>query len=256
MAEGYIKLYRQLQEHEIWTDEKFTNGQAWVDLILSVNHKEGEWFNGTTHEKIERGAMITSEVKLAKRWKWGRTKTRNFLEMLEKANMISRKTNSKRTYLKISQYGVWQDPETANVHPTNSTRTAHEQHTNTNKNVKNVNNGKNVKKKRIADKNPLPSDVMNDRKDLLDKRKKEFGMTLQAYQQTYGREMLNLFYKYWTEPNKSLSKMRFELERTWDVKRRLETWANNNMKWDKASTPAAAGTKSADEELNDLIKGI
>jgi len=43
------------------------------------------------------------------------------------------------------------------------------------------------------------------------------------------------FIEYWTEPNKSGTKMRFELERTWDLKRRLSRWSNNNF--EKASKP-------------------
>ena len=37
------------------------------------------------------------------------------------------------------------------------------------------------------------------------------------------------FIDYWTEPNKSESKMRFELERTWHLSRRLSRWANSSF---------------------------
>lgn len=37
-------------------------------------------------------------------------------------------------------------------------------------------------------------------------------------------DILQEFFEYWTEPNKSGSKMRFELERTWDLNRRLKRW--------------------------------
>ena len=37
------------------------------------------------------------------------------------------------------------------------------------------------------------------------------------------------FIDYWTEPNKSQSKMRFELERTWHLSRRLSRWANSSF---------------------------
>ena len=40
----------------------------------------------------------------------------------------------------------------------------------------------------------------------------------------YTKDMLINFIQYWTEPNKSKSKMRFELEKTWDTSRRLATW--------------------------------
>ena len=41
----------------------------------------------------------------------------------------------------------------------------------------------------------------------------------------YSPEMLRAFYDYWTEPNKSKTKMRFEMQTTWDLNRRLKTWA-------------------------------
>ncbi len=37
------------------------------------------------------------------------------------------------------------------------------------------------------------------------------------------------FIQYWTEPNRSGTKMRFELERTWDLSRRLHRWANTHF---------------------------
>lgn len=43
----------------------------------------------------------------------------------------------------------------------------------------------------------------------------------------YPEEMRKEFIAYWTEPNKSRSKMRFEQEKTWDLSRRLSRWAAN-----------------------------
>lgn len=62
--------------------------------------------------------------------------------------------------------------------------------------------------------------------DELKKRAGVFYKSLVPYVKTYGREMIRQFYDYWTEPNKSRTKMRYELERTWDTKRRLNTWAS------------------------------
>lgn len=47
---------------------------------------------------------------------------------------------------------------------------------------------------------------------------------------TYGKDMLNEFYLYWTEPNRSLTKMRFEMQPTWDLTLRLSTWNSRNKK--------------------------
>lgn len=61
-------------------------------------------------------------------------------------------------------------------------------------------------------------------------RSKSFQESLRPFLDVYGRDLLNDFYAYWTEPNKSKTKMRYELEKTWDVARRLNTWSRNNFK--------------------------
>jgi hypothetical protein len=71
----------------------------------------------------------------------------------------------------------------------------------------------------------------------IEARKKKFAETLKSFTETYGREMVLEFYRYWTEPNKSNTKFRMELERTWSLDRRLETWAKNNSSFNKGNTP-------------------
>lgn len=46
----------------------------------------------------------------------------------------------------------------------------------------------------------------------------------------YDIKMLNDFFDYWSEPNKK-GKMKWELEKTWDTKRRLKRWFNNQKQW-------------------------
>jgi len=38
--------------------------------------------------------------------------------------------------------------------------------------------------------------------------------------------MIRKFFNYWSEPNKSHTKIRWELEETWYAKQRLTTWAS------------------------------
>lgn len=49
----------------------------------------------------------------------------------------------------------------------------------------------------------------------------------------YEENLLNEFFEYWSEPNKK-GKMRWELEKTWDLKRRLKRWEDNQIKWGKS----------------------
>lgn len=68
------------------------------------------------------------------------------------------------------------------------------------------------------------------KKNNIDERKLKFASTLKPFLVTYGKEMLNDFYLYWTEPNKSNTKFRQEMEKTWSLERRLETWSKNDFK--------------------------
>ena len=36
--------------------------------------------------------------------------------------------------------------------------------------------------------------------------------------------MIRAFFDYWSEPNKAKTKMRYEMQKTWDVSGRLRTW--------------------------------
>ena len=62
----------------------------------------------------------------------------------------------------------------------------------------------------------------------LAERQQLFLASLVPYQERYGQEMVTHFGDYWTEPNRSLTKMRFELQPTWSTALRLATWARND----------------------------
>tara|TARA_R100000654_G_scaffold1062_3_gene4017 strand:+ start:230 stop:991 length:762 start_codon:yes stop_codon:yes gene_type:complete len=53
----------------------------------------------------------------------------------------------------------------------------------------------------------------------------------------FDKEDLENFFLYWSELNKSGSKMRFELERTWSLTLRLKRWVNNGFNKDKNKIP-------------------
>lgn len=56
---------------------------------------------------------------------------------------------------------------------------------------------------------------------------KEFYEEIAKYTNLHPRERLRAFYDYWKEKNAAGTKMKFQLERTWETKSRLETWERN-----------------------------
>lgn len=80
-----------------------------------------------------------------------------------------------------------------------------------------------------SDRNAIREDKRKEDKiNNIDSRKQKFASTLKEFSNIYSRDMLKEFYAYWTEPNKSNTKFRQELEKTWDIKRRLDAWSKND----------------------------
>ena len=111
MAYGWISIHRKIQDNKIWEDKPFSRGQAWIDLLLLANHEDNKIiFNGSLVE-IKRGEKITSLRKLSERWGWSITKVKKFLNLLSDENMISYKSDNKKTTYSIVNYDVYQDNE-------------------------------------------------------------------------------------------------------------------------------------------------
>lgn len=85
------------------------------------------------------------------------------------------------------------------------------------------------KKESVGDKSPARSNLQIS----LPERKLEFKNQLKPFVETYGSEMMNKFYSYWTEKNKPGTKMKFELEKTWELPKRLATWASRETGFKK-----------------------
>lgn len=83
-------------------------------------------------------------------------------------------------------------------------------------------------KSRVINKPNCKDLSLSDPKEKLEKDRKVFYDSLVPYVGTYGKEMVRQFYDYWSETNKSQTKMRFQLEKTWDTSKRLARWSSHN----------------------------
>jgi hypothetical protein len=63
----------------------------------------------------------------------------------------------------------------------------------------------------------------------IEDRKLTFGESLSPFVEEFGRDMVKNFYEYWTEHGDNDTKMRFEKQKTWSTKSRLNRWRSNNF---------------------------
>ncbi len=110
---GRFAVCRSLLYDPLWLAERFTRGQALVDLIGLANHgpKDVEVRGNLVH--TERGQVAVGERTLAERWKWGRGRVRRFLVYLTVNGTLVPQTGNVKTVLTLCNYNAYQFGSTA-----------------------------------------------------------------------------------------------------------------------------------------------
>lgn len=115
-------------------------------------------------------------------------------------------------------------------------------------------------KEKEVESSPIVKPTRVNKEQEMKSREREFYNVLVPFVNTYGREMIREFFDYWSEPNKSHSKMRFEQERTWDLTRRLQTWEKRSRngfgKYNSGTDKSAANYKAVEAYRNESIQNL
>lgn len=86
----------------------------------------------------------------------------------------------------------------------------------------------------------MNNNLVKEKETLLRIREQEFKDQVMSFKE-YSEQMLNQFFDYWTEPDKHFN-MRFEKQKTWETRRRLARWYNNQKIWRNAGSKASAAS--------------
>ena len=109
MNNGYIKLWRKVKDHRFWLQKrKYSNFEAWIDILLKVNHHENTFHLGDREFKVMPGETITSQLKLSKRWGWSLGKVNLFLKRLQNENEIKLICENKFTKIVVNKWSHYQ----------------------------------------------------------------------------------------------------------------------------------------------------
>lgn len=118
---GYISLYRSLFNSPLWTCEKFTRGQAWVDLLLLANYKDGYFYKREVKVNYKRGHVTKGILALSERWKWSRNKTQKFINDLEKEQQVKQHKSHVITIIEVVNYNQYQRKRTTSTTTSDTT---------------------------------------------------------------------------------------------------------------------------------------
>jgi hypothetical protein len=114
MDNGWIKIYRTVQKHWIFSDaEKF---RAWILILFTVNYEPKKVNLGNLLLNCDRGESLLSLDSWAKIFggTWNKSRVRRFFDLLQKDSMIVLKNEHKTTRLTVCNYDTYQDVRNAN----------------------------------------------------------------------------------------------------------------------------------------------
>jgi hypothetical protein len=98
--------------------------------------------------------------------------------------------------------------------------------------------------------------VNKSKENVLEERTDGFKKQVFEFQSKYDLEMLEEFILYWTEPNKSKTKLKYQMEDTWDTGRRLARWAGNNFKGNQSPSQQFKQNGKLDDEISKAHKNL
>lgn len=292
--EGYIKLSRKFFSNDMWNEARtFSSCEAWLDLIQSARFEATPRMESIGGREVSytRGQYPASIRFLSKRWHWTERRVRTFLAYLKRENMITLSQDQGMniiTLVKYNEYNGNPADTTSDTTADTSSDTSIVQEINelrlqvtqllTQVATQQVTQPQNEAKKRhtgdtkqIKDKNIIKETTTNvvAKKDAAKaatlSRKETFYQSLIPFVGLYPKEMIRAFFDYWSEQNKSGTKMRFELEKTWELSRRLKTWEkkeyqygnrNHTITSTTSTKTRPEGLNTGSESLEEWINGI
>ena len=292
--EGYIKLSRKFFSNDMWNEARtFSSCEAWLDLIQSARFEATPRMESIGGREVSytRGQYPASIRFLSKRWKWSERKVRTFLAFLRRENMITLSKEQGMNVITLVKYNEYNGSESdtacdtsndtmsgtniiqeinnlrmqvtqlmtqvATQQVTHPAKEPEKRHTGDTKQIKEKNIIKETTTNVVAKKDAAKAATLS--------RKEAFYQSLIPFVGLYPKEMIRAFFDYWSEQNKSGTKMRFELEKTWELSRRLKTWEkkeyqygnrNHTITSTTSTKTRPEGLNTGSESLEEWINGI
>ncbi len=213
---GYYIKARKIQESKITHCPPYIR-EIWDWLIKEANH-ERKKYRGFV---IERGQLFRTykEIREGLHWMVGYRKmmynenqTKKAMKFLRESLMITTAKELGGVLITICKYDYYQD---------------HNNYKKTNEGTNEGTNAEPMENHPIPDTNKHYKELKNE-KELI-RREIKFEDECLTFEKKYSEDTVAKFIKYWTELNSSRKKMRFELQPTFEIGKRLGRWSSNDF---------------------------
>lgn len=212
----YIKLHRKILEWEWYSDSNVT--RVFIHFLLIANREEKKW-RGVT---IPKWSLVTGRLQLSETLWLSEQQIRTAVNKLKSTNEITIKSTSSFSLIEVINWQLYQEQSTNKK--TNKQPTDNQQIT-TPKEVKNIED-KNIETSNVVISEPHKKTPKEIAEEFFATDPEEIVSSLSVdpeHREKVLREVRN-FISWWTEPNSTGSKLKWQKQDTFEVSRRLRTW--------------------------------
>lgn len=247
MDDSWIKLYRKILYWDWFTNSSMVH--LFVYFLLKANVVDKR-FEGII---VKRGQLVTSRKSIHEDTGISEQTIRTCIAKLVETGEIEVEPTKRYTVITVSKYenyNVQRSP--ANQPSTNHQPTTNQQLTTSKEyNNEEYNNPSSLRSEGLpgasAPAPPPKKKPANTLKETLPKRRQDFYSSLIPFLEKYDKKMIRAFFNYWSETNKSQTKMRWELQKTWETSRRLATWASKDNNFNSSNNGSNGNNSSVQE---------
>ncbi len=214
---GWISIHKQIRDHWLWKDPKYL--QAWMDMLMMANYNEQKKPYKEAIVLIKRGEFPASYRSLALRWGWSKNTVIKFINRLKTDTMVDTHTDYGFTLVKIVNYDKYQShadtvagTQGGTVAGTVGGTVGGTTIIKDNKTNKRNNSG--VEKK--------PTPTLKERFAIFSEKVHKMGLD-----KGLPKQEMDKFINHWGAHNEGGKKMRWEMEKVFDMSRRMNTWKSN-----------------------------
>lgn len=221
---SWIKLHRSLKDWEWYDDINAT--RLLIHLLVSVNYEPKKW-KGIV---VPAGSMIFSWESLSDQVGLSVKQCRIAMGKLENSGEAARKAARKGQLVSLTKWEKLQNNE---------------------KEAARIEAGKGQEKGR---KRATTKEVKNYKIEEYKNSRDEFAEQVRSLPTNLPKEEIDKFLDYWTEKNPGGKKMRYQMQKTFDPKRRLKKWEANYFEWKKEKSSAKKENPNGLDILREINK--
>lgn len=165
MKNGWVKVHRKFEHKGYYKDSHYVH--LWLHCLFRANFEPQEILHNGEIMKLKRGQFLTGRKALSRETGISESKVQRILKTFESEQQIEQQMFAKFRVISVLKYNDYQLSEQQIEQHVNSTRTAREQHVNTEKERK--------KEKKVRNKNYTVGQIKNQATEIINYLNKKTG---------------------------------------------------------------------------------